>query len=272
MKQTIAGLCAVACLLLLPSCSSAPEPARSPGGATREGLFAEAHRLYLTQQPDSAAPILARVLALDSGYVPALKDLASLTYERAMKSRTESDAHNSDALRESFEYFRRLEGLGIQESEIYERLGELSVALKENRSFLLYAKRNAEKYPYDRQMYNLGLAYFESADYGSVIRTQKQASEKFRNSNYLGGFYRQMGRAYMKMDRDQTAERTLAAGVLAVDGRLSDLRAARGDPEGIRRLTDDKIGMLLLLKKLHITYNAPDKLRAVERQLQEAGK
>lgn len=272
MNQTPASLCMFAGLLVISACSSVPEMAKSPAGATREGLFAEGHRLYLTQQPDSAAPILARVLALDSGYVPALKDLASLTYERAMKSRTEKDEPNSDALRESFGYFRRLESLGSQESEVYERLGELSVALKDNRSFLLYAKKNAEKYPYDRQIYNLGLAYFESGDYASVVRTQKQAMEKFKNSNYLGGFYRQMGRAYMKMDRDQTAERTLAAGVQAVDGRLSDLRATRADAEAIRRLTDDRVSMLLLLKKLHITYNALDKLQAVERQLQEAGK
>jgi tetratricopeptide (TPR) repeat protein len=270
VKQTVACLCGFACLVMIPSCSSAPELAKSPPGATREGLFAEGHRLYLTQQPDSAARILTRVLALDSGYVPALQDLASLTYERAMKTRTETDAQNSGALRESFGYFRRLEGLGVQESEVYERLGELSVALKDNRSFLLYAKKNAEKYPYDRQMYNLGLAYFESGDYASVVRTQTQALEKFKNSNYLGGFYRQMGRAYMKMDRDQTAERTLAAGVQAVDGRLSELRAERADAD--RRLTDDKVSMLLLLKKLHITYNALDKLQAVERQLQEARK
>jgi len=34
---------------------------------------------------------------------------------------------------------------------------------------------------------------------------------------------------------------------------------------------DDKIGMLLLLKRLHTTYKAAEKLEQVERQLTEAG-
>jgi hypothetical protein len=37
------------------------------------------------------------------------------------------------------------------------------------------------------------------------------------------------------------------------------------------RLQDDKIGMLLLLKRLHITYREAEKLAQVERQLREAG-
>ena len=37
------------------------------------------------------------------------------------------------------------------------------------------------------------------------------------------------------------------------------------------RLTDDKVGMLLLLKRLHTTYKAADKLERVEQQLKEAG-
>ena len=38
-----------------------------------------------------------------------------------------------------------------------------------------------------------------------------------------------------------------------------------------RRLNDDKIAMLLLLKRLHITYKAAEKLANVERQLSAAG-
>ena len=37
------------------------------------------------------------------------------------------------------------------------------------------------------------------------------------------------------------------------------------------RLMDDKIGMLLSLKRLHQTYGAADKLEHVEQQLKEAG-
>jgi hypothetical protein len=38
-----------------------------------------------------------------------------------------------------------------------------------------------------------------------------------------------------------------------------------------KRLQDDRIGMLLLLKRLHITYREAEKLAQVERQLKEAG-
>jgi tetratricopeptide (TPR) repeat protein len=268
----VAGLALVLCCLAIPSCRPTAELPRASLAATAEEFYAQGHRLYQMQQIDSASAVLARALAVDSTYLPALKDMAGLTYERAMKTARESDVPRPEGLREAFGYFRRLEELGFQESELYERLGELAVALKDNHSFLVYASKSAEKHPYDRQLYNLGLAYFEVADYNSVIRTQKQALEKFKNSIYVGGFYRQLGRAYMKLDRDQTAERTLVSGVQAVDARLPELRSSATNSEAVRRLTEDKISMLLLLKKLHITYNAQDKLQNVERQLKEAGK
>jgi hypothetical protein len=105
------------------------------------------------------------------------------------------------------------------------------------------------------------------------LKTEREASEKFRESPYVGAFYREMGLAYMKMDRDQTAERTLTAGVQAVDARLAAVRKSEegGTSDGSRRLQDDKIGMLLLLRRLHTTYRESEKLAQVERQLREAG-
>ena len=141
--------------------------------------------------------------------------------------------------------------------------------MRDPHGFLKYAKKNAELYPYDRQYYNLGVAYFGVEDWAGVLKSQREASEKFRESQYTGAYHRQMGRAYMKMDRDQTAERTLEAGVKAVDGVLAGVRKAGSEER--KRLQDDKIGMLLLLRRLHITYRESEKLAQVERQLREAG-
>ena len=159
------------------------------------------------------------------------------------------------------------------ESTVYERLCELSVVLDDNRSFLKFAKKNAEKYPYDRQMYNLGIAYYETGDHASVIKTMKEAAQKFKISPYIGGFYRQLGLSYMKMDRDQTAVRTLETGVQIVDGRLADLRKSGADPSTSeeRRLFEDRVGMLTSLRKLHQIYKERAKLEKVERLLREAG-
>jgi tetratricopeptide (TPR) repeat protein len=131
-----------------------------------------------------------------------------------------------------------------------------------------------QKYPFERQYYNVGLAYFAAGDYANVVKSQKEALEKFNNSSYVGGYYRQLGRAYQKLGRDQTAEKTFVTGVQAVDARLAEL--AKSGPvstieEEKKRLLDDKVGMLLALRKLHQTYKAQEKLKQVERQLKEAG-
>jgi tetratricopeptide (TPR) repeat protein len=241
--------------------------------ATKEDFFREGHRLFLLRERDSAEVLLRQVVALDSMHGPALKDLAELSYDRARDLEGKESRTREAAMRSALGYFARLEGAGQTDGDTYERLCELSLGVKDYRSFLRYAKKSAEKYPYDRQYYNLGIAYFEAGDYAACVKSQKEAVEKFRASNYIGGFYRQMGRAYMKMDRDQTAERTLATGVQAADGRLAELQqSARGtNAELVRRLTDDKISMLLLLKRLHTIYRAEDKLQKVEQQLKDAG-
>jgi tetratricopeptide (TPR) repeat protein len=169
----------------------------------------------------------------------------------------------------------RLEAHGSKDAEIYERLSELSNALNDDKALVKYAKKNADAFPYERQFFNLGFAYFQAGDYQNVIKTQKEAIEKFKGSTYIGSFYRQLGRAYMKVDRDQTAERTFDAGLKAADAVIAEQKSSNTGfkaTEEYHRLVDDKIGMLISLKKLHQTYHAEEKLRKVEEQLQELEK
>lgn len=272
MRTALLKTAGCVALAALASCKPGMESTRPAVPDTKETLFQRGHRLYLGRQLDSAASVLRDAYLMDSTYVDPVKDLAAIYYDLGMRGKDGPDTRG--LLRTSRTYFARWESLGARESEVYERLCELSVSLGDDRAFVKYAARHAALYPYDRQYYNLGLAYFGVADYGNVIKTQKEAVAKFKDSPYVGGFYRQLGRAYMKIDRDQTAERTLVAGVQAVDARLEGLRSDRPDfksaPE-YSRLVDDKIGMLLLLKGLHQTYQQPDKLEQVERQLREAG-
>ena len=274
MKTRIALATALMVSFGLNSCGPGAETTQPPAPEPKEVVYQRGHQLYVQMQLDSAATVLKRAAEQDSTYLPPLADLAALNYDLGMREEGETNPRRLERLRISRSYFVKIEAGGMHESNVYERLCELSLALNDSKAFLKYARKNAELYPYDRQFYNLGLAYFESEDYTGVIKSQKEACEKFKQSFYVGGFYRQLGRAYAKIGRDQTAERTFAAGVLAIDVRLAELRKKGGDykiGEGYRRLIDDKIGMLLALKKLHQTYKEPEKLELVERQLKEAG-
>jgi tetratricopeptide (TPR) repeat protein len=273
MKLPAALCLLVLAALLALSCGPGAESSRPAAGETKEALYQRGHALYRTMDFPAAEENLRRAIAMDSAYVDALVDLASLTYDQGVREEGEANPRRLERFRSSRALFARAEGLGYDDAAGYERLCELSVALGDERGFLKYARKSSERYPFDRQSYNLGLAYFGVGDWQGVVKSQKEASEKFKQSPYLGAFYRQLGRAYMKLDRDQTAERTFIAGVAAVDARLAALRtqAVGGRAEDTRRLTDDKIGMLLLLKRLHMTYKAAEKLEQVERQLRDAG-
>jgi hypothetical protein len=256
-------------LLALSSCGPPGETAKN-APETKEAVYARGHRLYLTMQMDEAERDLARAAAMDSTYVEPLVDLGSLWFDRGMKAEGAARAADLYRARGSLE---QAESLGYREAAGYDRLCEICTGLEDARGFLKYAKKNSEKYPFDRQYYNLTVAYFGVEDWAAVVKTSREASEKFRESQYLCAFYRQMGRAYMKMDRDQTAERTLGTGVQSVDSRLALLKknpSSAGSEES-RRLQDDKIGMLLLLRHLHATYKESEKLEQVERALKEAG-
>ena len=274
MRQWIIAGLTVSLSVALWSCGPSGETGRPTGLATKESLFRAGHELYLMQEFDSALVLLKRSAACDSSYVSPLADLAALYHDLGTQQHGEKNPKRLEYFRASRSYFARMEALGMREADIYERLCELSVVLDDDRTFLKYARKNAELYPYDRQYYNLGVASFGAGEYQNVIRTQKEALQKFKQSPYLGGFYRYMGHAYMKVDRDQTAERVLTTGVQAVGARIGELKKGGGNytmTEEFRRLNDDKIGMLLLLKRLHQVYKAGDKLEQVECQLREAG-
>lgn len=260
-------------LLGFASCGPTVETAKPPVPLTKEALFAEGHQRYLGMDFQGAKGYLEQALTRDSLFVDPLRDLAALHYDLGMRE-PEGSGGRTTELRASERYFGRLEALGVREPEVYERLCEIAVMVKDSPSFVRYAKAYVLCYPYDRQYYNLGVAYFEAGDFQNVIQSQKEAAEKFKNSDYVGSFYRQLGRAYMKVDRDQTAERTFGAGLQAVDARIAAGR--KGDRDymtsaAFTRLMNDKVAMLLSLRGLHKTYGAMDKLKAVDKQLKEAG-
>jgi tetratricopeptide (TPR) repeat protein len=270
----------IAAAIGLVSCSGPPEATRPAAPASRENLSvevlaAEGHLLAARREWDSATVVLETALSKDSTCRPALWELAGLNYDRAMAVEPATDPARATYLRRSHLLFARLEGLGERDAELYERLCETAVSLDDSAAFLRYAKKYASLVPHDRQYYNLGLAYLGVSDFHGAIRSQKEAIEKFPDSEYISSFYRQLGRAYMKVDRDQTAERTLTAGVKAADAKISSLaKDGSGDEASggaVARLKEDKIAMLLMLKKLHQTYKATDKLEQVEKQLREAG-
>jgi tetratricopeptide (TPR) repeat protein len=275
MSQRIPSTLPVVLLAIVASCGPAPETVKpAPVPETKEMFYQRGHQLYLEQQFDSAQAMLRKAVSLDASYAAPLTDLAQMHYDLGMRVSGEKSPQRLAQFKKAHEYFARIDALGIRESDLYERLCELSYALGDDRAYLKYAKKNAEAYPYDRQYFNLGSAYFMTGEYQNVIKTQKEAIGKFKSSPYIGSFYRQLGRAYMKIERDQTAERTFDAGIRAVDGAVAELKKTHSDfttTEAFRRLHDDKIGMLVSLKGLHQTYRAADKLKQVEKQLQEAG-
>lgn len=256
------------------ACGPSTETAKPPAPSldTKEACYNVGHQFYVNQNYDSADAYLQRACAMDASYLAPLNELAQMHYSLGMQEPGEKNPRRLSHFRKAFGYFEKLEALGSKDSDVYERLSELSNALNDDKALVKYAKRNADAYPYERQFFNLGFAYFQAGEYQNVIKSQKEAIEKFRGSTYIGSFYRQLGRAYMKVDRDQTAERVFDAGLKSTDAVIADqMSSSPGfkSTEEYRRLVDDKIGMLISLKKLHQTYHADEKLRKVEAQLQE---
>jgi tetratricopeptide (TPR) repeat protein len=269
MRRDLLRASLVGGMLFLSSCGPSRETGKNTA-ETKESVYMRGHQLYLTMHTEEAENELTRAAAMDSTYCDPLIDLGSLCFDLGIK---EEGPQRVERFRKARNFLARAENLGYREAVAYDRLCEICTELEDAHGFLKYAKKNAELYPYDRQYYNLGVAHFAVEDWTGVVKSQREASEKFRESQYTGAFYRQIGRAYMKMDRDQTAERTFAAGVQAVDAVMAGVKKSGGGigSEEYKRLQDDKIGMLLLLKRLHVTYREAERLAQVERQLREAG-
>lgn len=268
-------LCTLWFIVLLASCARSPEISKRPerSAEMKEMLFRRGHQLFLEQKFDSAAIVLERSIAMDERYTAPLANLAEMYYLIGVREGGDKQPKYVEGFMKSRQYYARVEALGSKESNVLERLCELSDVMEDDTAFVLYAKKNAAAFPSDRQYFNLGFAYFKAGDYANAIASQKEAVEKFEDSPYIGSFYRQLGRAYMKIDRDQTAERNFVAGVQKVDSRIKEISKAGGDYKSsgeYHRLMDDKIGMLTSLRSLHVTYKANDKLEQVERELKEA--
>jgi len=259
--------------ILLAGCGGTNVAEKMPALATKEAYFERGHQEYQRLDYDRAEADLLHAVSMDSAYGEALADLAALSYDRAMQETDERSQIRRDELKKSRHLYVRAEAAGQHDPAVYDRLCEIANAFEDNGSFLRYARTALNRYPYERQYYNLGLAYFAAADWQNVIKCQKEALEKFRESSYTGGYYRQIGRAYLKQDRDQTAEKQFTSGIQAVDAVIAAVRVRGGASAAndLKRLQDDKIAMLLQLKKLHTTYKAKEKLEQVERQLREAG-
>jgi tetratricopeptide (TPR) repeat protein len=262
-----AGL-GVILLLFAGGCSSTQVPAPPP--VTKEMLYTRGHQRYLVGEYDSAAVLLRAALDMDSSYVDPVSDLAQLYFDRGMIDTTVSPDRMSD-LRRSFRYYGQLERTGRQDAETYDRLGALALALNDNAGFLTYAKENTDRFPFDRQYFNLGVAYYKAGDFQASIRVLKEATEKFQDSEYIGGMYRQLGKSYMSVDRNQTAERVLYEGLAVADRMIAGKRHGENEDGSVARLTGDRIGILLSLKGLHTLYRQTEKQARVEQLLREAG-
>jgi tetratricopeptide (TPR) repeat protein len=265
-------LVAAGAVFLIGGCSVPRETAVPPAPETSESLYQEGHRLYTLQNYDSAAVLFQRSLGEDSSYVPALSGLAMLYYDRGTQKTGQSDSSQRTYLTKSFYYFAKSEALGSHEAGVYDRLCEIAVQLDDVGSFLRYAEKYAEAYPYDRQYYNLGLAYFDAGEYRKAIESQKEALQKFPESLYAGSFSRLLGQAYMKVDRYQTAQRVFASGVELIDKRLAQPGISvesRHASDEAARMKEDQVSMLRSLRYLYRIYKEEEKLRQVERRLKE---
>jgi len=266
--RTLHGSLGIMILLLVGGCSATRVSPPSP--VTKEILYARGHQRYVGGGYDSAAVLLHAALEMDSTYMDPVADLAQLYFDRGMIDTTLSPNRTSD-LRQSLRYYSLLERTGRQDAETYDRLGALALTLNDNASFLIYAGKNADRFPFDRQYFNLGVAHYKTGDFQASIRVLKEATQKFRDSEYLGGMYRQLGKSYMSVDRNQTAERVLYEGLAVIDRLIAGKRYAENEHGAVARLTGDRIGMLLSLKGLHTLYRQAEKQARVEQLLREAG-
>ena len=263
---------------LLCSCSSSVSTNESvrpstPTTVDRDSLFRKGRGFYVERNYDSAAVYYRKSFALDSTYQAPLSSLAQLHYERAMQIEDRSDPARTREFENSLRYSMALESRGHHDIDLYDRLTELTYELGKKDLFLSFVKKRMAESTDDRQYFNLGLAYGQVGDNTNVIKCQKEAIERYRFSPFIGGFYRQLGNAYMDVERQQSAERTFSSGVGVVNERLSEI-AKNGAvvlQSEVDRLKEDRLSMLRSLRKIYRIHGQTEKLRDVERQLEGQG-
>jgi tetratricopeptide (TPR) repeat protein len=172
----------------------------------------------------------------------------------------------------ALERYAAIDSIGMADVSTYERLTEVSHLLGDSKLFVRYAEKQAEVHPGDRELYNLGLAYFGAGNHQKTIETQKSAIQKYPHSPHIGGFYRLLGDGYYEIGRQQTAERTYQEGVKAVELRVADLKGTNpqfSSTAEYRQLADSRRAMLLSLKKLYRLHGKTKELDEVELLLEK---
>jgi len=231
---------------------------------TRESLYARGHAWYAEGRHDSATVYLERSRSVDPTYLPPLNDLAEIYYVAGAAGQESERRKN---MRAALGCYAAIDSLGHADEATYDRLTELSHSLGDTDLFLFYSEKQVRHYPGDRQLYNLGLAYFGSGNSQKVIETQKGAIGKYPHSPYLAGFYRLLGDGYFNIDRQQTAERTYEEGLHAVDESVRRMKEANpGFTETAEyiQLAGNYRAMLASLKKIYRLHGKQDKLSELE--------
>jgi tetratricopeptide (TPR) repeat protein len=262
-------LLAAVVAMVLAGCGASRETAESPSPVSGTALGLEGRRLLTMGKTDSAVAVLSEALALDSSNRSVREDLALARYQKSLQG---DSLRRVSLMRDAYLAYAELEERGATDMPVYDRLCELAQSIGDTAGFLLYARRAVERYPYDRQMLNLGTAQLAAERYRQVIESQKEALERFPGSSYRSGYYRLLGQAYVRVDRYQTAQRVLAEGVEEAENALAGLRADGPDPATLRRIEQDRIAMLLSLQRLYTIYQEQEKLMEVERRLKSAGR
>jgi tetratricopeptide (TPR) repeat protein len=220
-------LLAVVAAMVLAGCGASRESAESPSPVTGAALGLEGKRLLAMGKTDSAVAVLSEALALDSSNSVVREDLALARYLMSLQG---DSVTRVSLMRGAYVAYADLENRGATEMPVYDRLCELAQSIGDTAGFIHYATRAAERYPYDRQMLNLGTAQLAAGRYRQVIESQKEALERFPESAYRSGYYRLLGQAYVRVDRYQTAQRVLAEGVEEADSALAGLPSDGSDP------------------------------------------
>ena len=260
---------AAALLVGLAGCSGTRTTVEPTASSSALPPALEGKRLLAAGDVDSAVVVLTRALREDSTDNGIRGDLAFARYQRVLQSDT---ADRRALVADAYDAYADLEARGNTEMLVYDRLCELAQSVGDTAGFLQASSRAVERYPYDRQFFNLGSAQLAAQRYREVIESQKEAIERFRDSPYLSGFYRLLGQAYIRVDRYQTAQKVLADGVHEADRTHAAIEGSGGDMTVLQRIDLDRMAMLQSLERLYTIYDEQEKLKEVQDRLKRAGR